>query len=107
MLVAVTPPLEFLLPSTMTVSPGLRSLTGTVELAVTFVPFDVDTWTVSPAEVCTYTVLPSMSLIVPTVALPPPRPPPELPRPPLGKPWPVPELGALAPPGNPPLAPPG
>ena len=53
MLVAETPPLEFLLPSTMTVSPGWRSLTGTVELTVTFVPDDVTTWTMPPAEVCT------------------------------------------------------
>jgi hypothetical protein len=53
MLAAVTPPVEFLLPSTMTVSPGWRSFTRTVELAVTFVPADVATWTMSPPEVCT------------------------------------------------------
>ena len=53
MLVAATAPLAFLLPSTMTVSPGCRSLTGTVSLIVTFVPDDVFTWTMSPAVVCT------------------------------------------------------
>ena len=53
MLVAAIAPLEFLLPSTMTVSPGWRSLTGTAELTVTFVPADVATWTIPPAVVCT------------------------------------------------------
>ena len=53
MLVAAIAPLEFLLPSTMTVSPGRRSVTGTVELTATLVRADVATWTMSPAVVCT------------------------------------------------------
>jgi hypothetical protein len=53
MLVAAIAPLEFLLPSTMTVSPGRRSLTGTVLLTVTLVPAYVATETMSPAVVCT------------------------------------------------------
>ena len=71
MLVAAIEPFEFLVPSTMTVSPGSRSLTGADELIVTFVAADVETWTMPPVEVWTYTMFPSTSLMVPNVPPPP------------------------------------
>ena len=71
MLVAAIEPFAFLVPSTMTVSPGSRSLTGAEELIVTFVAADVETWTMPPVEVWTYTMFPSTSLMVPNVPPPP------------------------------------